>query len=242
MDLVTWKKMRPLHQAQAKALIDKEVAGSLSKDKDYPYSGVMGKMLRRPERDYAFALGILRLRTDLQSDVLQIFHLLLERNFIIEETLIHPINLNTTDANVGRVLCTLRCFEEWRIDQFNNLGPDFIFDAPLKWLAIIIVRSNSEYHSLFTYLKDAKVLGEFNEHDYQRIRGALGEWTAGNGEKVATECLTDPRPFGFVLPIQGVQEVQNAIPHAASRLLSITELCCEIGTATLQDIREESAS
>lgn len=116
MDLVTWKKMRPLHQAQAKALIDKEVAGSLSKDKDYPYSGVMGKMLRRPERDYAFALGILRLRTDLQSDVLQIFHLLLEKNFIIEETLIHLINLNTTDANVGRVLCTLRCFEEWRID------------------------------------------------------------------------------------------------------------------------------
>ena len=242
MDLVTWKKMRPLHQAQAKALVDKEVSASLSKDKDYPYSGVMGKMLRRPERDYGFALGVLRLRTDLQSDVLQIFQLLLEKEFIMEETLVHPINLNTTDANVARVLCTLRCFEEWQIDQFNNLGPDFIFDAPLKWLAIIIVRSNREYQSLVTYLQDAKVLGRFNGHDCQRIRGVLGEWTAGNGGKVATECLTDPRPFGFVLPIQGVQEVQHAVQHAASRLLSVTELCCEIGTAALQDNREESAS
>lgn len=70
------------------------------------------------------------------------------------------------------------------------------------------------------------MLGWFNEHDYQRIRGALGQWTAGNGGKVTTERRTDPQPFGFVLSIQGVQtiqEAQSAIQHAASCLLSVTE-------------------
>lgn len=41
--------------------------------------------------------------------------------------------------------------------QFNNIDREFILDAPLKWLAVIVKAAITI--NLFTYLKDAKVFG-----------------------------------------------------------------------------------
>ena len=63
----------------------------------------------------------------------------------------HTSHVNRTILNVAiRKILPMSHGYYWR-GQLNGTDREFILDAPLKWLAVIIVRDNSDHHSSISW-------------------------------------------------------------------------------------------
>lgn len=106
--------MTPPKSATIENVVDCAVAASLSGDANCSYcfndSPIMVRMLNTTEKDYSFAFSALCLRTGFQKQAMDIYQDLKNEGFIEDESLVHGINLETSNPNVIRAVCPFRCY------------------------------------------------------------------------------------------------------------------------------------
>lgn len=136
---------------------------------------------------------------------MDIYQDLKNEGFVKDESLVHGINLETTNPNVIRAVCLFRCYESWSYDKLGERhGRDYHFDEPITWLAVACIRSYSNFEELLHFLTTSNILGEFDGGELdkiERIRGAMVD----HDPLAAAEKPTRKNPFGFVLP-SGISE------------------------------------
>lgn len=187
----------------------------------------MRKFSRQPNAEsYIYAFRTLSYRVNIQVDILQIFDLLRQSKYITDESLKAPIDIHSTDQNVGLMLCLLKCFWSWHANQFDHQGPHMIFDEPIRWLAVVIIRSNREYSSLIQFLKATGLLREFDDNEYGMITRVLG--TTIRHDPLAASEGTKQHQYGFTLPSSGSGDVEASLKTCLESFMPITQLCHEI--------------
>lgn len=149
--------------------MDNAVAASLCLEEDPPRhfedSGVMGRTYEAPETDYEYALKSLYFRARRQTNVLLAFRTLLDEKFIQPGVLEKPLDTDKLDKNTIRANTRLSCFEVWQ-GQLEKDWPDPIFDEPVTWLAMLIVRSKCDFEKAIQFLITTGVAGPYDHEEY----------------------------------------------------------------------------
>lgn len=211
LDLVSRKKMNNVTAAcqnRVTSIVDDAVAASLCLEEDPPWhfedSGVMGRTYEAPETDYEYALKSLYFRARRQMNVLLAFRALLDEKFIQPGALEKPLDSDKLDKNTIRAHTRLSCFEVWH-GQLAKDWLDPIFDEPVTWLAMLIVRSKCDFEKAIQFLITTGVAGLY---DYEGYRSSV---EVGSDDEVITH---DPDAgVGHGHPMYGVW-LPSGIPEA----------------------------
>lgn len=149
-----------------------------------------------------------------QSAVLDLFLILVERRFInAAVSLKAPINFRIPHDDVERVVRILRCFQEvdiiyGRRAEIGCSNFSDYFEAPVRWLAIMIVRGCDDAPKLLETIAFSKILGPLMDAELDTLR--KGGKIRFNRDPDA--CVgTSPAYFGFWLP-SGVGNDEASIP------------------------------
>ncbi|KUJ11744.1 uncharacterized protein LY89DRAFT_786614 [Mollisia scopiformis] len=169
-------------------------------------------------------------RARIQSTLLDIFVVLVQRSFITLDNLRTPIELNTTSeacCEVNRLLSTFRAIER---ERNLDLGPtdklpyaiwdfEFVYEA-VDWLSAMIVRGCTDIQSLFGTIEISGYLGKVDEKAWERMKKAVGKisFVCNKSERAATSLGLSN--FGFWLP-HGLGDVSEE-----SILQSVADCFC----------------
>ncbi|PGH03444.1 hypothetical protein AJ80_08692 [Polytolypa hystricis UAMH7299] len=200
--------------------IDLITAAAAGCDFDMPYrsdGGILGIIEVRLDSRLEPLLVSLYERGRQQSAILDLFLLLCERNFMDATiSLKANINFRLPHVDVERVVNLLCCFKEadliYRPQTTKHFG-DY-FEAPIRWLAVMIVRSCADAPKLFQTIEFTGMLGKL-------IKPKLDALCTGGNVTFAPDpkaCAgQSPSLFGFWLP-SGVEN-EASIPDVIEKQL-----------------------
>lgn len=173
------------------------------------------RMLKNSEelvKQWGLFLGAMRWRFRVQEFFFLVFHDLLRDEMIDEKALQTPMDIEKHNPDVDSVVELLSCFEigavcSWRADTFgelvNELGHGH-FEMPLRWLAILILRSHpeTELSAISKYLLNSRNLGKLRE-DFLKECDPITVQRISNVCKAETKDQQKAYELAFILPTHG---------------------------------------
>ncbi|PGH07767.1 hypothetical protein AJ79_06155 [Helicocarpus griseus UAMH5409] len=142
----------------------------------------------------------------LQSAVFDLFLILCEREFLdMEIGLADPIDMGYGPPSMETIMEILECFEGPATIDEKELSQEYadLFMAPVRWLAIMIVRSVVDVERLFETIAFTRIIGELIETKFAALRKERGVISFDRDPSV---CAGESPPyFGFWLPTNGIR-------------------------------------
>jgi Peptidase C13 family len=137
-------------------------------------------------------------RFKVQEQFLVVAEYLIRQELLSIDALYPPMNLFKYTASMTTVLQALECFSSVQecMDREDILGKPF--EAPVLWLAAVIVRSCADWTRILDRLITIKMLGELNSDLAEEISRQRLKFTVNPGEAEAEEA--ESPQLGFWLP------------------------------------------
>ena len=137
------------------------------------------------------------------------FHLQ-ERVFIFAESLMAldllsygainvPMNLSQPTASVASVMEGLSCFQYLKhATSVTEEGFGIMFDAPIMWLAVVIVRSCTDWTRILNFLTTLPFLGQLQHAMVEEVCQRRPKFRINSNEAEAKTAISPE--YGFWLP------------------------------------------
>ena len=178
-------------------------------------------------------IGVLKYRFNLQERVFIVAESLMCLGLLSYEAIVLPMGLSQPTSSVSTVMDGLSCFE-WleRATDVNEGGFGITFDAPVMWLATVIVRSCTDWTRILDILITIPILGCLNSTLIAQVCCRRPRFTIDPNEARA-EAVISPE-FGFWLP-HGLP-ISVFIDNFTSRYSKLRDISRELeGKATWED-------
>lgn len=176
---------------------------------------------------------VLKYRFNLQERVFIVAESFMALGLLSYKAIVMPMGLSQPTNSVSAVMDGLRCFECLeRATNVNEGGFGITFDAPVMWLATVIVRSCTDWTRILDLLVTIPILGPLNRTRATQVCVRRPRFTI-NPNEAQVEDVISPE-FGFWLP-HGLP-IGVFIDTFMSRYSRIRDISQELeGEATWED-------
>lgn len=178
-------------------------------------------------------IEVLIYRFNLQERVFIMAESLMALGLLSYEAIAIPMGLSQPTSSVSAVMDGLRCFECLeRATKVNEGGFGITFDAPVMWLATVIVRSCTDWTRILHLLVTIPVLSPLSRTRATQVCGRRPRFTI-NPNEAKVEAVISPE-FKFWLP-HGLL-ISVFIDNFMSRYIRIRDISRELeGETTWED-------
>ena len=144
-------------------------------------------------------LAILCYRFHLQERVFIVAESLMALGLLSYGAIYAPMNLSQPTASVASVMAGLSCFQY--LEQATSVteeGFGIMFDAPVMWLSIVIVRSCTDWNRILSFLTTIPFLGQLQLARVEKVCQQSPRFIINSKE--AEENMAISPEYGFWLP------------------------------------------
>ena len=144
-------------------------------------------------------LAVLCYRFHLQERVFIVAESLMALDLLSYGAIYAPMNLSQPTASVASVMQGLSCFQY--LEQATSVteeGFGIVFDAPVMWLAAVIVRSCTDWTRILNFLTTLPFLGQLQNARVEKVCQQRPKFKINSNEAEAKTAISPA--YGFWLP------------------------------------------